>query len=56
MVLSRQRSGGSLVGSPALSVPCGTVDGLPVGLQVVAPPDREDLIVAVVAAIERLGG
>ena len=34
----------NLTQQPALSVPCGfTSDGLPVGLQLVAPPYREDL-------------
>ena len=34
----------NLTQQPALSVPCGfTKDGLPVGLQLVAPPYREDL-------------
>ena len=35
-------------------VPCGvTTEGMPVGLQVVAPPGREDLVVTVAAAVER---
>lgn len=55
MVLSRNAIPWSFVGFPAISVPCGTVDGLPVGLQVVAPPDREDLLVAVGRDIERAG-
>jgi aspartyl-tRNA(Asn)/glutamyl-tRNA(Gln) amidotransferase subunit A len=53
MLLSRNAIPWSFVGFPAVSVPCGTVDGLPVGLQVVAPPDREDLLVAVGKAVEQ---
>lgn len=53
MVLSRNAIPWSFVGFPAISVPCGTVDGLPVGLQVVAPPDREDLLVAIGRSIEQ---
>ena len=41
------------VGFPAISVPVGTVGGLPVGLQLVAPPHREDLLVATARAVER---
>src|SRR5690606_3210783 len=33
--------GANLAGLPALSAPCGFVDGLPVGLQLVAPPLAE---------------
>jgi aspartyl-tRNA(Asn)/glutamyl-tRNA(Gln) amidotransferase subunit A len=33
----------NLAGLPAISVPCGFTDGLPVGMQIMAPPLREDL-------------
>jgi aspartyl-tRNA(Asn)/glutamyl-tRNA(Gln) amidotransferase subunit A len=54
MVLSRNAIPWSFVGFPAISVPCGTVDGLPVGLQLVAPPDREDQLVRIGTALEQL--
>jgi aspartyl-tRNA(Asn)/glutamyl-tRNA(Gln) amidotransferase subunit A len=39
---------------PAASVPCGfTADGLPVGLQLVAPPHREDLALRAAHAFQR---
>ncbi len=36
----------SLAGLPALSMPCGMSDGLPLGAQLIGPAFREDLIVA----------
>jgi aspartyl-tRNA(Asn)/glutamyl-tRNA(Gln) amidotransferase subunit A len=45
----------SLAGLPALSVPCGfTADGLPVGLQLIAPPLREDLLLQVAHAYQQV--
>ena len=41
----------SVTGLPAMSIPCGfTSDGLPVGLQVVGPRLREDLVLRFAAA------
>jgi len=38
----------NLIGTPALSVPCGfTTEGLPIGLQIVAAPWRDDLALQV---------
>ncbi len=48
--------GGNLAGLPGLSVPCGTADGLPVGLQVLAPQFREDMALRVARAYESAGG
>ena len=42
----------NLAGVPAVSVPCGFVDGLPVGLQIMAPYFREDLALRVAMALE----
>lgn len=41
----------SLTGLPALAVPCGTIRGLPVGVQLVAAPGREALLFAAANAI-----
>ena len=41
------------VGWPALSVPCGLVDGLPVGLQIVGPPGSDALILRAARAFQR---
>ena len=44
----------SLTGLPAVSVPCGRDrDGLPVGLQLVGPPQREELVLALADKIQR---
>lgn len=42
----------ALGGLPALSVPVGEENGLPVGVQVAAAPYREDLVMAGAAALE----
>ena len=47
----------NLAGIPAVSVPCGRDDaGLPVGLQVQAPPLREDLALRAAFAVEAASG
>ena len=40
-------------GFPALSVPCGKSEGMPVGLQLVGPYFREDLLIRVAHAYQR---
>ena len=42
----------SLAGVPAISVPCGLSEGLPVGLQVMAPTLADDRCYRVAAALE----
>jgi aspartyl-tRNA(Asn)/glutamyl-tRNA(Gln) amidotransferase subunit A len=42
----------SLAGLPAISVPCGLSEGLPVGLQVMAPALADDRCYSVAAALE----
>ncbi|KXK07911.1 MAG: Glutamyl-tRNA(Gln) amidotransferase subunit A [Microgenomates bacterium OLB22] len=44
----------NLAGVPALSIPAGTVDSLPVGVQVVAPQYREELLFQVGSKIEKM--
>jgi aspartyl-tRNA(Asn)/glutamyl-tRNA(Gln) amidotransferase subunit A len=55
LLLSRNAIPWSFTGFPAVSVPCGWSDGLPVGVQLVAAPGREDLLVAAGASLERAG-
>jgi aspartyl-tRNA(Asn)/glutamyl-tRNA(Gln) amidotransferase subunit A len=43
-----------LAGVPGISVPCGFSQGLPVGLQVIGPSWREDIVFRVAAAYEGL--
>ncbi|HEY7336410.1 MAG TPA: amidase [Bryobacteraceae bacterium] len=43
----------NVLGWPALALPCGlSKAGLPIGLQLVAPPNREDTLIRVGAALE----
>lgn len=42
----------NISGQPAISVPVGESDGLPVGVQLVAGPGREDLLLQVAAQLE----
>jgi amidase len=45
----------NVIGAPAVSVPCGVdEEGLPIGIQVMAQPGRDDVALAVAAEIERL--
>jgi Asp-tRNA(Asn)/Glu-tRNA(Gln) amidotransferase A subunit family amidase len=51
-ILSRNAILWSFVGFPAISVPC-PVDGLPVGLQLVAAPGGEALLIALATALTK---
>ncbi|MFC4145609.1 Asp-tRNA(Asn)/Glu-tRNA(Gln) amidotransferase subunit GatA [Micromonospora mangrovi] len=46
----------NLYGGPAISVPCGLSEGLPVGLQVMAPTMADDRMYRVAAALESVVG
>ncbi len=43
----------NIYGNPAVSIPAGTVDGLPVGMQVLAAHHRDGLLFDVALAVER---
>jgi aspartyl-tRNA(Asn)/glutamyl-tRNA(Gln) amidotransferase subunit A len=43
----------NLAGLPAISIPCGFKGNLPIGLQILAPPLREDLILQVAYTFEQ---
>lgn len=45
----------NLTGGPAISVPCGFSDGLPVGLQIMGPAFGEPLVLRAAAAYEAAG-
>ena len=48
---------GSLAGLPGISVPCGkTLDGLPVGMQILAPHFDEGRVLQIAHNFERAGG
>ena len=44
----------SLAGLPAVSVPCGKVNNLPVGLQIIGPQFKDDLVLEVAKLYEQL--
>ena len=44
----------NLVGLPGISVPAGMASNLPVGMQMISPPFREDLLFAVGKSFEKL--
>ena len=46
----------SLAGLPAISVPCGLSEGLPVGFQIMAPALADDRCYQVAAALESASG
>jgi len=45
----------SFIGLPVAVVPVGTLEGLPVGMQIICAPWREDLCLRVAAVLEKMG-
>jgi aspartyl-tRNA(Asn)/glutamyl-tRNA(Gln) amidotransferase subunit A len=54
--LMRLVGSSNLVGIPSASVPCGMLDGLPVGMQLIGPALGEAAVLRAVAAVERTVG
>jgi Asp-tRNA(Asn)/Glu-tRNA(Gln) amidotransferase A subunit family amidase len=46
----------TVAGVPSLATPCGKLDGLPLGVQVIAASGRDDLALAAARVIERVYG
>jgi aspartyl-tRNA(Asn)/glutamyl-tRNA(Gln) amidotransferase subunit A len=54
MLTTRFARGVNVIGFPALSIPCGaSPGGLPIGLQMIARPFEENLLLALGEALER---
>jgi aspartyl-tRNA(Asn)/glutamyl-tRNA(Gln) amidotransferase subunit A len=47
-------TGANLAGIPAISVPSGMVDGLPVGLQILAPQRKDRELLGISKAFEEI--
>jgi len=43
----------NLAGLPAISIPCGKVENLPIGLQIIGKPFEEDRILDIADIFER---
>lgn len=43
----------NITGIPAISIPCGMVDGLPVGLQIMSGYFREDILFNIAYSFEQ---
>ena len=43
----------NVLGTPAVSLPCGSANGLPVGLQLAGRPGEDELVLAVAASLEQ---
>jgi aspartyl-tRNA(Asn)/glutamyl-tRNA(Gln) amidotransferase subunit A len=46
-------SASNLCGLPAMTIPCGLVNGLPIGLQIVGPPFQENRVIAFAKAFQQ---
>lgn len=49
-------AGANLAGLAGLSLPCGLVDGLPVGVQLLAPAGREEILFSAARSLETVVG